>query len=86
MADMERAYTTPESPDDPPGVKAARELALKDYPKFLATYVKLKDGKAGEVEAPAAAATNGFVEVGPKEEAVEELAEKLLAEWEASGG
>jgi hypothetical protein len=95
-ADMERAYSTPEGPDDPPGVKAARHLAHDDYPKFMAMYLKAKE-LAGEVEIDkpvqavgevAAAATPVVVEgvVGPKEESVVELAQRLLREWECEDG
>jgi hypothetical protein len=91
--DMERAYSTPEAPDDPPGVKSARRLAHEDYPKFMAMYLKVKE-LAGEVEvdraAPevAAAATPVITEgiVGPKEESVIELAHRLLREWELEDG
>ena len=92
-ADMERAYTTPESPEEQPGVRAARRLFHEDYPKFMAMYLKAKE-LAGEVEvdrpAPevAAAATPVITEgiVGPKEESVIELAHRLLREWELEDG
>lgn len=89
-ADMERAYGTAESPTDSPGVKAARKLALEDYPRFVATYAKLKDAavKQGNdvltKESVAAATTNAVP--GENEVKVGELIEKLLLEWEAEGG
>lgn len=87
---MERAYGTAESPTDSPGVKAARKLALEDYPRFVATYAKLKDAavKQGNdvltKESVAAATTNAVP--GENEVKVGELIEKLLLEWEAEGG
>lgn len=78
LADMQRAYTTAEQDDDPPGVKAARDLLHEDYKTFMQLYTKLQGGPVFEaVQEVEAAAT-----VGPKELDLEELAERLLKEWE----
>ncbi len=83
--DMERGYSTAETPGEPPGVTAARKLAREDYPKFLALYARFRgDGPVSEV---AAAATLTVPEVaaaasaGPREVRVDELIDQLLAEW-----
>lgn len=83
LADMDKAYSTAESPSDSPMVKAFRRKAHDEPEKFLAQYMKLKlaateNGATPDDEEPEAE----FGSVGPKEVAIEELAEKLLAEWE----
>lgn len=86
---MEQGYSTAEKPDDPPGVKAARILAHTDYPKFLAMYLKAKE-LAGEgmehVRDKEEVTAAVSAEAGRKEESVEELAKRLLSEWEAEDG
>ena len=81
LADMERAYSTAESVDDKPIVKAMRNLAHEEPVKFMQEYVKLKVACAGG-EGPVGIAGG----IGEKEIAVEELAERLLAEWEGGVG
>lgn len=82
LADLERAYTTDEQPTDPPGVKRARRMAHDEFPKFLAMYTRLKCEQSGQPAPQVAAAAT--VEVGPKEESIEELAMRLLHEWEVA--
>lgn len=82
VSDMEKAYSTPESPTDSPLVKSLRQMVHDDPKKFIDQYSRLKGAVVAEPEAVeeelAAAA-------GPKELAVEELANRLLAEWEQEG-
>lgn len=84
VEEMEKGYTQPPAPGDSPGVKAARKLAVEDYPKFLALYLKAKE-VAGEKEVPQTAEVY-TAEVGEKEEKIEELAKRLLDEWEKEEG
>lgn len=71
--DMRKAYEQPELPDDTLGVKTARALFKADYGKFMTIYTKL----VGNSPSLAAAAT-----VGPNEEKVSDLIDKLLSEWD----
>src|SRR5678816_988821 len=86
LGDMDKAYSTAETPEDSPMVKAFREKAHAEPEKFLAQYMKLKLAAADAVRGTEVAVeepgAKEFGSVGPKEVAVEELAEKLLDEWE----
>lgn len=81
IADMDKAYSTAESPSDSPMVKALRRMAHEDTLKFLDQYAKAKS-KAGDAEPSENGAAEEMGSVGPKEVALEELAERLLGEWE----
>ena len=88
VEEMEKGYTTTEAAGETVGVKAARLLAKTDYPKFLTLYLKAKE-MAGHREPPTvedAVAAAATAEAGEKEERVEELARRLLTEWEAEDG
>ncbi len=81
--DMERAYTTAETPGESPGVTAARKLARDDYPKFLAMYARFRgDGPPVEVAAAASPEPVAAAASGPREVRVDELIDQLIAEWE----
>lgn len=80
MLDMEEAYRTVRKTGEKPGVSKARILLNEDYNKFVTLYAKLAG--TGTQTTLAAAATTVEAKVGEKEEGVEELAERLLVEWE----
>lgn len=73
--DLHAAYTTPNGPDDSPGVKMARQLLVEDYKTFVAMYMKGR-----EEQRMASDATSKEGTVGPKEERLNELLEQLLSE------
>jgi hypothetical protein len=79
-ADMERAYSTAETPEDPTIVKALRRMAHENPEKFLTLYARMKGPESAAP--PAAAATEAReMPASPKELKVEELAERLLSDW-----
>lgn len=85
VADMDKAYTTNESPEDSALVKSLRRMAHKEPIKFVKMYAQAKSQVPTRVEAASTAAVSAAeVSVGPRELAVEELAERMLAEWEES--
>lgn len=80
LRDLHKAYENAELPTDSGAVKAMRELAHKDLPKFLTIWAKAHgegDGvRISETEVATVATQTA------KEEKVETLIDKLLAEWE----
>ena|ERR1700678_3898972 len=88
VAEMDRAYSTAEGPDDPVGVKAARKLAHENYERFITLYVKAMEmaGAREPVERVVAEEVTAAATAGPKEERVGALIEQLLREWEVEDG
>lgn len=82
VAAMEQVLYTAEQASDSPLVKGLRKRAHDEPLKFLDQYMKVKESAGGtEHESHAEMGS-----VGPKEVALEELAEKLLSEWEETDG
>lgn len=83
LDDMRKAYSQSASPDDSPGVKEARKMLETDYTKFVTLYAKLGGDDSGGADAPEAQPVEAATaQAGPKEEAVDELIDRLLREWE----
>ena len=79
VADLLHVYRNSSDKDVTEGHKGARKLLVENYQKFMEMLLKA-DGitLAPAGDGVAAAAT----ETGPKEERIEELAERLLRDWE----
>lgn len=82
LEDMRHVYTHPPSKDRTPGQRRCRQFFEDDFKGFVALYMKLEEAHRAEVAA-AATGTSTEVAPSPKETCVEELAERLLAAWEA---
>lgn len=77
IADLLYVYRTPPGQKETPGQRAARKLLETDHKTFMQLLLRAGDLSltAGDLSQP-----------GEKEERVEELAERLLREWEVQNG
>lgn len=83
LADMLHVYNNPPPKDKTPGQKRCRQFLEEDYKGFIALYVKLEEARQSSVAAAATSDSEETSAPGEKELRIEELAERLLAEWEA---
>jgi hypothetical protein len=82
LDDMGHVYSNPASKDKTPGQKRCRQFLEEDFKAFVTLYMKLVEAHRAEVAAAANPDSSDDAPIGPQEERVLELAERLLAEWE----
>ena len=83
LADLRHVYHHPASKDKTQGQKRCRQFFDDDFKGFVGLYMKLEEAQRSEVAAAATSGSEEALPAGEKELRVEELAERLLAEWEA---